>query len=77
MSKDNATENLITSRLQKAISAFVQLNKVWKAIIKEKIKVKIFNSNVLSVLLYRSECWRITKEDSHRVSVFLMPEKNV
>ena len=70
VSKDNATEKDIPSRLQKARLAFVQLNKVWKAIIKEKIKVKIFNSNVLSVLLYRSECWRITKADSHRLSMF-------
>ena len=29
VSKDNATEKDITSRLQKARSAFVQLNKVW------------------------------------------------
>ena len=44
---------------------------MWKSSnIQGRTKVRIFNSNVLSVLLYGAEWWRITKADSHRLSVF-------
>ena len=68
MSKSNATVKDITNRLQKAKSSFVQLNKVWRSPnISEKTKIKIYNSNVLSVLLYGAECWRVTQRDSQRL----------
>ena len=71
MSKSNATVKDITNRLQKAKSSFVQLNKVWRSPnISEKTKIKIYNSNVLSVLLYGAECWRVTQRDSQRLSGF-------
>ncbi|XP_068749524.1 uncharacterized protein [Montipora capricornis] len=71
MSKSNATVKDITNRLQKAKSSFVQLNKVWRSPnISEKTKIKIKNSNVLSVLLYGAECWRRTQRDSQRLSGF-------
>ena len=63
MSKSNATDKDITNRLQKAKSSFVQLNKVWRSPnISEKTKIKIYSSNVLSVLLYGAECWRVTTQ---------------
>ena len=68
-SKANATEKDITNRLQKAKSSFVQLNKVWRSPNVEK-KIKIYNSNVLSVLLYGAECWRVTQRDSQILSGF-------
>ena len=65
MSKSNAAVKDITNRLQKAKSSFVQLNKVCKSLnISDKTKIKISNSNVLSVLLYGAECWRVTQRDS-------------
>jgi len=68
MSKSNATVKDITNRLQKAKSSFVQLNKVWRSPnISEKTKIKIYTSNVLSVLLYGAECWRVTQRDSQRL----------
>ena len=71
MSKSNATVKDITNRLQKAKSSFVQLNKVWRSPnISEKTKIKIYNSSVLSVLLYGAECWRVTQRDSQRLSGF-------
>ena len=33
----------------------------------EKTKIKIYHSNVLSVLLYGAECWRVTQRDSQTV----------
>ena len=51
----------IKYRLQKARNAFLAPNQVWKSsIYSVKTKVKIFNSKVKSVLVYGSECWRIT-----------------
>lgn len=71
ISKNNATSKDITSRLQKANIAFHQLNKIWKNNnISLKTKIKIYTSNVLSVLLYGSECWRVTQKDSQRLSGF-------
>ena len=68
MSKSNATVKDITNRLQKAKSSFVQLNKVWRSPnISEKTKIKIYHSNVLSVLLYGAECWRVTQRDSQNL----------
>nr|KAG5695932.1 hypothetical protein BaRGS_017513 [Batillaria attramentaria] len=34
-------------------------------------KIRIFNSNVKSVLLYGSETWRTTKTGSHRLQTFI------
>ena len=72
MSKSNATTvKDITNRLQKAKSSFAQLNKIWRSPnISEKTKIKIYHSNVLSVLLYGAECWRVTQRDSQRLSGF-------
>ena len=71
MSKSNATVKDISNRLQKAKSSFVQLKKVWRSPnISEKTKIKIYHSNVLSVLLYGAECWRVTQRDSQRLSGF-------
>ena len=35
-----------------------------------KTKIRLYNSNVKAVLLYGSECWRITKGDMRKVDVF-------
>ena len=61
----------IKSRLQKVRNAFLALNQVWKSsIYSVKTKVKIFNSNVKSVLMYGSECWRITMGDIRKCEAF-------
>ena len=71
MSKSNATVKDITNCLQKAKSSFVQLNKIWRSPnISEKTKIKIYHSNVLSVILYGAECWTVTQRDSQRLSGF-------
>ena len=61
----------IKSGLQKARNAFLALNQVWKSsIYSVKTKMTIFNSNVKSVLMYRSECWRITMGDIRKCEAF-------
>ena len=80
MSKSNATVKDITNRLQKVKSSFVQLNRVWRSPnISEKTKIKLYHSNVLSVLLYGAECWRVTQRDSQRLSGFphFLPEEDM
>ena len=55
-SKSNATEKDITNRLHKAKCSFHQLNKIWRSCnITEKTKIRLYQSNILSVLLYGAE----------------------
>ena len=71
ISKDNGARKDIQSRLAKARRAFAQLQTIWKS--KQyslKTKLRLYNSNVKSVLLYGSECWRVVKSDMDKISAF-------
>ena len=71
VSKENATQKDIKARLGKAHSVFVRLQSIWKS--KQyslRTKVRLYNSNVKSVLLYGSECWRVTVSDMKRIDAF-------
>lgn len=58
--------------VRKAEVAFAQLRTVWNSkIIHWKTKVRIFNSNVKSVLLYACETWPITEEITRRIQCFI------
>ena len=66
------TEDDIKSRNSKARNAFSTLNKIWNySQIKLKTKLKLFNSNVKSTLLYGSESWALTKTLESELQVFL------
>ena len=61
----------INSRISKAGQAFGMLRNIWKTNnLKLQTKIKIFKSNVLSVLLYGSECWKTTTTIEHKLEVF-------
>ena len=63
VSTDGDSGKDVQTRLAKANQAFGSLNAVWKSKqLRVKTKIRIFKSNVLSVLLYGSECWKMTKE---------------
>ena len=71
ISKDNGAQKDIKARLGKAQGAFARLRTIWKT--KQyslHTKIRLYNSNVKSVLLYGSECWRVTKTDMCRVESF-------
>ena len=71
ISKEDGAKKDIEARLNKARGTFSRLRNVWKS--KQyslKTKIKLYNSNVKSVLLYSSECWRVTKKDMARVEAF-------
>ena len=71
LAEDVKTEKDITNRLHKAKSSFHQLNKIWRSSnIGEKTKIRLYQSNILSVLLYGAECWRLTQKDNQRLSGF-------
>ena len=71
ISKDNVAKTDITSRLSKAKHTFSLLTNIWRSNkYSMKTKLKLYNSNVKSVLLYGSECWRVVKGDMSKVSSF-------
>ncbi|KAI8484438.1 hypothetical protein Bbelb_378710 [Branchiostoma belcheri] len=61
-----------TGRIGKARAAFVMLKNIWASReIHMDTKVRIFNSNVKSVLLYGAEAWRMNKSTQHRIQTFI------
>ena len=66
------TEEDVKTRISKARVAFSMLKKVWRAKeISLKTKMRIFNSNVKSVLLYGSETWSLTVANEARIQSFV------
>ena len=49
-----------------------KLPKIWRSgQLTYRIKFKIFKSDVVSVLLYGCETWKVTKGDKERLDTFL------
>ena len=72
VSESGGTEEDIVARIRKAQQAFATLRSVWKSrVISLNTKLRIFNSNIKSVLLYGSETWRLTKALLSKVQSFL------
>lgn len=71
VSTNEATHKDINSRLGKAQCAFAVLRSIWRSKqLRLKTKIRIYNSNVKSVLLYGSECWRVIQSDMKRLDAF-------
>ena len=72
ISKTGGTEEDIRARIRKAQQSFAVLRPVWKATaISHSTKLRIFNSNVKSVLLYGSETWRSTETTNKKLQTFV------
>ena len=57
--------------MTKANGAFSMLKTIWKSDrYSEKTKIRIYNSNVKSVLLYGSETWRDNVQDMKKLDAF-------
>ena len=68
---NGGTEKEMKLRIGKARSAYYRLNKVWRSTLyRRKTKLRIFQSNVLSILTYGCETWKMTETDEHRLDVF-------
>ena len=62
ITSDGDSTSDVESRLSKARSAFASLRNIWKStVISTKTKIRIFKSNIIGVLLYGSESWKVTK----------------
>ena len=75
INKDGGTDKDIKSRINKARHAFNTLCPtfiVWNSsVLSLQNKIKIFNTNFKSVLLYGSETWRTTKSNTHNMQTFI------
>lgn len=60
ISIDDSAQKDIKVRINKGRCTFSILRNIWKS----KEQVRIYTSNVKSVLLYVSECWRILKREN-------------
>jgi hypothetical protein len=72
MTKEGGTEKDIEMRIANAQYAFHMLNRIWySSNLSKGYKIRIFNFNVKSVLLYRSETWKINKKLIQKLQVFV------
>ena len=66
---DGGAGSDIRNRLNKARNAFRMLNNVWKSSqYSTETKLTLYQSCVLSTLLYGSECWSMTASDLNQLS---------
>ena len=71
VSTDGNSESEIKSRIRKARGAFAALKNIWKTNkISNRTKIRLFKSNVLSVLIYAAESWKVTKSICQMLEVF-------
>ncbi|VDP07815.1 unnamed protein product [Schistosoma margrebowiei] len=62
----------VKERIGKARAAYLQLRYIWNSKqLSTNTKVRIFNSNVKTVLLYGAETWRTTKAIIQKIQVFI------
>ena len=72
VTKDGGAAQDVVQRIQKANGAFVQHYPVWSNNkISTRTKLRIFRSNVKSVLLYRSETWKVAKTTTSKFQTFV------
>ena len=65
------TDRDVTARIGKARAAFVMLKNIWASGgISMRTKLRIFNSNVKSVLLYGCETWPTTQTMKRKIQTF-------
>ncbi|CAH2319297.1 Hypothetical predicted protein [Pelobates cultripes] len=70
--QQGGTDADVKARIGKARVAFIQLKNIWAyRELTLTIKIRLFNSNVKSVLLYRAETWRTTKNTNKRIQTFI------
>ncbi|XP_078580636.1 uncharacterized protein LOC144864435 [Branchiostoma floridae x Branchiostoma japonicum] len=72
ISSDGGATKDIEARIGKGKAAFVQLRPVWRARnISLRTKLRIFESNVKSILLYGCETWGLTQANIKKLQTFI------
>ena len=75
--QDGGTNVDILSRLSKARNAFRSLNAVWRSLqYSIKTKLKLYQSCILLILQYGSECWRMTEHNKFQENPTHLLAKN-
>ena len=71
MDADKGSTADISARLKKVRAAYYKLRKVWASSqYRRKTKLRNYKSNVMSVLLYKAECWEVNQNDGQRLNTF-------
>ena len=71
LTKDGGSQTDVKRRIAKARNSFILLNNIWKSnSFSLNTKLKIFQTNVMSVLLYGSSTWKMNVADTKRVDTF-------
>jgi hypothetical protein len=71
VSVNTGTEEDVASRIKKANGVFVQLYPVWRYHnISNGVKIRIFSTDMKSVLLYACETWKTTNQITSRLQTF-------
>jgi len=71
VSVNGGTEEDVASRIKKENGIFVQLYPVWRNHdISKGVKIRIFNTNVKSLLLYACETWETTNQIARILQTF-------
>ena len=69
--QQGGTDCDVTARIGKARAAFVMQKNIWASGgISMRTKLRIFNFNVKSVLLYGCETWRTTQSTQQKIQTF-------
>jgi hypothetical protein len=69
--RTGSSEKEVQSRIGQASGAFNRLKPVWRSKkYSTKLKLRLFNSNVLSTLLYNSENWKLNQQQEKRILAF-------
>ena len=72
INKQGGTDADVKVRIGKARAAFNQLSNIWRSrSYSVQTKIRLFNSNVKSVLLYGAETWRTTLATTKRIQTFI------
>ena len=71
MTNDGGALEDVKARINKARQAFASLREVWRSsVLSRNLKLRLYNSNVMSVLLYGSETWMVTRSIVTKLQVF-------
>ena len=66
------SEEDIKARIGKALGTFRKLRRIWSdGQLSKSTKLRILKTNVLAVLFYSCETWRMTKTDEKKLNTFL------
>ena len=72
VSKDGGTDEDIRNRINKPRRVFNTLRDIWRVTsLSLQKKIRIFGTNVKSVLLCGSEAWRVTKTNTNKLQTLI------